>query len=97
MEMVVSGLARLNIDLLLVGGSVCLTAKEKLLHAGIALVVQVGAGEGMKGGNGRGLDAAGGNRARGAGVLVFAGWWRAGGGSSALGGCREGGWGALVL
>ena len=36
----VSELARLKIDLLLVGGSVCLTAKEKLLQAGIALVVQ---------------------------------------------------------
>ena len=38
--MVVSELAKMRIDLLLVGGSVCYTAKEKLLQAGIALVVQ---------------------------------------------------------
>jgi hypothetical protein len=42
MEMVVHEMAKLRVDLLLVGGSVCFTAKEKLLKRGIALAVGVG-------------------------------------------------------
>jgi 1-phosphatidylinositol-3-phosphate 5-kinase len=41
MEMVVHEMAKLRVDLLLVGGSVCFTAKEKLLKRGIALAVGV--------------------------------------------------------
>ena len=39
--MIVNEMAKLQIDLLLVGGSVCFTAKEKLLKRGIALAVGV--------------------------------------------------------
>ena len=41
MEMIVGRMAKLEVDLLLVGGSVCYTAKEKLLKRGIALAVGV--------------------------------------------------------
>ncbi|KAL1499515.1 hypothetical protein AB1Y20_011718 [Prymnesium parvum] len=41
MGMIVNEMAKLEIDLLLVGGSVCFTAKEKLLKRGIALAVGV--------------------------------------------------------
>ena len=41
MTMVVAELAKLRVDLLLVSGSVCFTAKTKLLEAKIALVVKV--------------------------------------------------------
>ena len=41
MEMIVAEMAKLKVDLLLVGGSVCFTAKEKLLKRGIALAVGV--------------------------------------------------------
>lgn len=41
MEMIVGEMAKLRVDLLLVGGSVCYTAKEKLLKRGIALAVGV--------------------------------------------------------
>ena len=41
MEMIVGRMAKLQVDLLLVGGTVCYTAKEKLLKRGIALAVGV--------------------------------------------------------
>ena len=41
MGMVVEEIARLQVNLVLVGGSACMTAKEMLLKRGIALAVQV--------------------------------------------------------
>ena len=41
MGMIVDRMAELHVDLLLVGGSVCYTAKEKLLKKGIGLAVCV--------------------------------------------------------
>ena len=41
MGMVVEEIAKLQVNLVLVGGSACLTAKEMLLKRGIALAVQV--------------------------------------------------------
>ena len=41
MGMIVNEMEKLQVDLVLVGGSVCLTAKEKMLQRGITLAVQV--------------------------------------------------------